>query len=41
MATEPDRHSHRISPESLHPTLHKMEAEGLITSRQQAGPALL
>ncbi len=26
---------YRISPGSLYPTLHKMEAEGLIRSRQQ------
>ena len=32
MATELARHGHRISPGSLYPTLHKMEAEGLIRS---------
>jgi DNA-binding PadR family transcriptional regulator len=28
-------HGYQISPGSLYPTLHKMEAEGLIRSRQQ------
>ncbi|HVX20177.1 MAG TPA: PadR family transcriptional regulator [Acidimicrobiales bacterium] len=33
MAEELARHGYRISPGSLYPTLHKMEAEGLLTSR--------
>jgi DNA-binding PadR family transcriptional regulator len=32
MAEELARHGYRISPGSLYPTLHKMEAEGLIRS---------
>ncbi|MGA7419325.1 MAG: PadR family transcriptional regulator [Acidimicrobiales bacterium] len=36
MARELARHGYRISPGSLYPTLHKMESEGLIRSRQQA-----
>jgi len=35
MATELARHGYKISPGSLYPTLHKMEAEGLIRSRSQ------
>jgi DNA-binding PadR family transcriptional regulator len=35
MAAELARHGYRISPGSLYPTLHKMEAEGLIRSRSQ------
>jgi len=35
MAQELARHGYRISPGSLYPTLHKMEAEGLIRSRPQ------
>jgi DNA-binding PadR family transcriptional regulator len=27
-------HGYRISPGTLYPTLHRMEAEGLLTSRQ-------
>jgi DNA-binding PadR family transcriptional regulator len=34
MAKELANHGYRISPGSLYPTLHKMEAEGLITSSQ-------
>jgi DNA-binding PadR family transcriptional regulator len=34
MAKELARHGFRISPGSLYPTLHKMEAEGLIRSNQ-------
>ena len=34
MAEELAQHGYRISPGSLYPTLHKMEAEGLLTSRQ-------
>ncbi|MGO9027889.1 MAG: PadR family transcriptional regulator [Acidimicrobiales bacterium] len=36
MAEELARHGYRISPGSLYPTLHKMEAEGLLRSRTQA-----
>jgi DNA-binding PadR family transcriptional regulator len=35
MAKELAQHGYRISPGSLYPTLHKMESEGLITSRSQ------
>ena len=35
MASELAHHGYRISPGSLYPTLHKMETEGLIRSRQQ------
>lgn len=34
MASELARHGYRISPGSLYPTLHKMESEGLLRSRQ-------
>lgn len=34
MAAELAHHGYRISPGSLYPTLHKMEAEGLLRSRQ-------
>ena len=34
MATELAHHGYAISPGSLYPTLHKMEREGLIRSRQ-------
>ncbi len=33
IAEELARHGYTISPGSLYPTLHKMEAEGLIRSR--------
>ncbi len=32
MAEELEHHDYRISPGSLYPTLHKMEAEGLLRS---------
>ena len=32
MATELERHGYRISPGTLYPTLHRMEAEGLLAS---------
>jgi DNA-binding PadR family transcriptional regulator len=32
MAEELAHHGYRISPGSLYPTLHQMEAEGLLTS---------
>jgi DNA-binding PadR family transcriptional regulator len=35
MAKELARHGYQISPGSLYPTLHKMEGEGLITSRSE------
>jgi len=35
MTQELARHGYRISPGSLYPMLHKMEAEGLITSCPQ------
>jgi DNA-binding PadR family transcriptional regulator len=33
MAEELARHGYKISPGTLYPTLHKMEAEGLLRSR--------
>lgn len=33
MAAELARHGYRISPGTLYPTLHAMEAQGLLTSR--------
>jgi DNA-binding PadR family transcriptional regulator len=33
MSEELARHGHRISPGTLYPALHRMEAEGLLTSR--------
>jgi DNA-binding PadR family transcriptional regulator len=35
MARELAHHGYQISPGSLYPTLHKMEAEGLLRSSQQ------
>jgi DNA-binding PadR family transcriptional regulator len=35
MATELAQHGYQISSGSLYPTLHKMEAEGLLRSSQQ------
>jgi len=35
MAEELARHGHQISPGTLYPTLHRMEAEGLLVSRHQ------
>jgi DNA-binding PadR family transcriptional regulator len=35
MAAELARHGYKISPGSLYPTLHKMEAEGLVRSHQE------
>jgi DNA-binding PadR family transcriptional regulator len=35
MSEELARHGYRISPGSLYPTLHKMEEEGLLSSRSQ------
>lgn len=35
MAEELARHGYRISPGTLYPTLHRMEAEGLLRSRSQ------
>lgn len=35
MSEELAQHGYRISPGSLYPTLHKMEAEGLLDSRTQ------
>ena len=34
MSAELAEHGYRISPGTLYPTLHRMEAEGLLTSRQ-------
>jgi len=34
MADELAEHGYRISPGTLYPTLHKMEGEGLLISRQ-------
>jgi DNA-binding PadR family transcriptional regulator len=35
MARELAQHGYKISPGALYPTLHKMEAEGLIRSRPE------
>jgi DNA-binding PadR family transcriptional regulator len=35
MAKELAHHGYQISPGSLYPTMHKMEAEGLLRSHQQ------
>jgi DNA-binding PadR family transcriptional regulator len=35
MSEELARHGYRISPGSLYPALHKMEADGLLSSRAQ------
>jgi DNA-binding PadR family transcriptional regulator len=35
MSEELARHGHRISPGTLYPTLHRMEAEGLLASRAE------
>ena len=34
MTQELGRHGYRISPGTLYPTLHRLEADGLLTSRQ-------
>lgn len=36
MSQELAHHGYRISPGTLYPTLHRMEAEGLLTSHQDA-----
>jgi DNA-binding PadR family transcriptional regulator len=35
MAAELERHGYRISPGTLYPTLHRMAAEGLLTTRSE------
>ena len=35
MSRELARHGHQISPGTLYPTLHRMEAEGLLSSRSE------
>jgi PadR family transcriptional regulator PadR len=35
MSAELARHGYAISPGTLYPTLHRMEAEGLLTSRTE------
>jgi len=35
MSTELARHGYTISPGTLYPTLHRMEAEGLLTSHTE------
>ena len=35
MSEELAHHGHRISPGTLYPTLHRMEQEGLLTSREE------
>lgn len=35
MARELAHHGYRISPGTLYPTLHRMQREGLLTSRQE------
>lgn len=34
MSEELARHGHRVSSGTLYPTLHRLEADGLLTSRQ-------
>lgn len=36
MSAELARHRYQISPGTLYPLLHRMQAEGLITSRQES-----
>lgn len=35
LTEELGRHGYRISPGTLYPTLHRLEADGLLTSEQQ------
>lgn len=35
MTEELARHGYRISPGTLYPTLHRLEADGLLTSKQR------
>ena len=35
MSEELAAHGHKISPGTLYPTLHRMEAEGLLSSRRE------
>jgi DNA-binding PadR family transcriptional regulator len=35
LSTELARHGYDISPGTLYPTLHRMEAQGLLTSRRE------
>jgi DNA-binding PadR family transcriptional regulator len=35
LSEELARHGYRISPGTLYPTLHRLEAEGLLTSRHE------
>lgn len=35
MTAELAEHGHRISPGTLYPTLHRMEADGLLRSREE------
>lgn len=35
MSEELANHGHKISPGTLYPTLHRMEAEGLLRSRRE------
>lgn len=35
MAEELGRHGYKISPGTLYPTLHRMEADGLLVSRRE------
>lgn len=35
MSAELARHGHRISPGTLYPTLHRMEADGLLVAREE------
>ncbi len=35
MSEELGRHGYKISPGTLYPTLHRMEAEGLLVSRRE------
>ncbi|BBX76044.1 helix-turn-helix transcriptional regulator [Mycobacterium shinjukuense] len=35
LTEELSRHGYRVSPGTLYPTLHRLEADGLLVSRQQ------
>lgn len=35
MTRELERHGYKISPGTLYPTLHRLEAEGLLTAEEQ------
>jgi DNA-binding PadR family transcriptional regulator len=35
LTEELERHGYRVSPGTLYPTLHRLEADGLLTSRRE------